>query len=189
MDKINYDLDLRSAEYVASTRLIKKGAVKLFIIILLLLLPIIMLAGLQSYRGYLEQKTAALAADISALKLKVEPLIAMTAETERLNEKLKLEEKLSGSKVSWSTAMREIRSALPHTLILDSITIDSGGSVEIKGTSQEIKSPALYRQNIANLPLTGYTSLESVSMNQHRSYNFVLKTVFISTGEVAENEN
>ncbi len=144
---------------------------------------------MESYRDYLERKTSSHALEISALTLEAEPVIAMKAETEHIKEKLELEENIKSFSFPWSPAIREIRAALPHTFILNSITIDSCGSVEIKGTSQEIQGPALYRQNISDFALTGHTSLESVVMNPQGSYSFVIKTVFISPCEVTQDEN
>ncbi len=189
MVKINYDLDLRSAEYISSTRLFKSGALKLALTLCLFLLPLVIFYGLEGYKAHLEQTTAALEAELSVLSLKAEPFIAMTAESEQVRAKLDLEIKLDNVPVSWSSSLHEIRAAAPQTLNLDSIVIDSGGRVEIKGASSEMQGPALYRQALNNLAFTGNTILKSVTLNPQGGYSFTVTTIFISQKEVSGDEN
>ncbi len=189
MVKINYDLDLRSAEYISSTRFFKSGALKLVLTLCLFLLPLALFYGLEGYKAHLEQNTSALEAELSVLSLRAEPFIAMTAESEQIRARLELENKLDNVWVSWSSTLHKIRTAAPQTLNLDSIVIDSGGRVEIKGASSEMQSPALYRQNLDNLAFTGNTELKSVAMNSQGGYSFTVTTIFISQKEVTGDEN
>ncbi len=186
---MNYDIDLRSAEYIASTRSFKTGAGRLIITLCLLVLPLAFYYGLAEYRAHLEKTTAALEADIAALSLRAQPLISMKTESEQLRQIALLETNLNKRKTPLPSFIREIRAAAPHNLQLNSIVIKPDHSIEITGIGVEMQKPALFRQKIADLSFCGHTELKSVSMNPHNGYSFTIHSVLISPGEDADNED
>ncbi len=186
---MNDDIDLRSAEYIASTRSFKTGAARFIITLCLLFLPLAIFYGLAEYKTHLEKSTTALEADIAALSLSAQPLVSMKTESEQLRQIALLETNLNNRKTPLPSFIQKIRTAAPHNLQLNSIVIKPDASIEISGTSVEMQKPALFRQKIANLSFSGHTELKSVSMNPQNGYSFTIHSILISPGEGAHNED
>ena len=186
---MNCDIDLRSAEYIASTRSSKTGAGRLILALFLLFLPFALFYALADYKAHLEETTSALENELAALTLSAEPLIALKAEIEQVRQIAELENNLKNRRIPLPSSIQKLRASASHTLKLNSIVIKPDKSIEITGTGLEMQGPALYRQSIANLSFTGHTELKSVSMNPQGGYSFILKTILITPEEADHHED
>ncbi len=171
---MKYDLDLRSPEYISSTRFLKRGAVKAAAVFGLLMLPLVLLFAFEQYAADLSGKNAALEAEVAVLTLRAEPLLSMADQTEHFRAGLDLSDRVTAPSKGWPSYLQAVRSAAPPDLVPEVILFTAGGNLEIRGGSKTMRGPAEYRDRIEALDFTGQTSLLSITKKDREAYSFII---------------
>ncbi len=175
---MNLNIDLRSAEYKASIRLIKTGTLKFACLAIIFLLPPLLLVGLEIYCENLRQNNATLEAEVISLTENAAPLVVISGNLEETRAVLELEKQLSAYNQPWSSYLREIRVLSPRSLSGVSIIINPGVNIEITGNSTDMQAPAYFRESIASLPFTDQTELKTLAMHNPGGYIFSITANF-----------
>ncbi len=175
---MNREMDLRSAEFIASRRFFKPGLFK----ILSAGLIIAALAGIHcggnAYVALLRSDLLQEEAVLRKLKDEAFPLLVRAEETALLKDKSSLKKEIASSAMPLSQYLQSIRKKAAGSRIkIESILVDHSGNLAVTGTSGDLDQIALYSRALLDLKFIVNTAVSSIDMDRDKGYRFKIEGV------------
>lgn len=179
---MNYEIDLRSREYLSREHFLKKRSLLTFLLILFLVSPFFFYYGLNYYHLLLVKQFTTLEEEVNTLRREAEPLLIIASDLEDIASRKQLIDEIKPAPKKWSAGLHLLHDTAPAQITITRIEIASGGTIKIDGASSNLHAPARYRQNLLNLPAFEQTELNIMTLKADQNYTFKI-TTRLSTGD------
>jgi Tfp pilus assembly protein PilN len=175
--KISFDIDLRSPESRARTKLLKPRAMKLLIWVMIMLMLALLCFTLQSYKAYLISRIGILESRLEVLAETAEPLKGLIAETEALEKRLELVDELGDFSPVKTDYLWDIIKSAPRESEIIYLSINTDGVVELKGSCLNLQDAARYCRSLSALPFINESELLSAALQEKGQCAFSIQAV------------
>lgn len=181
------EIDLRSPEFIASTRPLGAAFVKKLVVALLFILLAGFLYSAHSYNVYLQRQLEKETAAVLALREEVQPLLALTEQSGLLKARSGLEQELLLSTEPVPEHLLAARRlALAHGLAVELITTDRNGNLFLKGLSLDLQEIATFNSALEAWPHIASAEVTALSLNYDGDYRFEITAAGLKKGDQIE---
>ncbi len=175
MVEIRREIDLRSPEFIASTRPLGRAFVKSLLVVLFCCLLAAALYTANSYRFYLQEQLEAETAALEALTEEVRPVLELRGQSALLKARADLERELIKSRKPVHDYLLSVRRlAAAHNLELELVAADREGSISLKGRGRALEDIASFSLEFENMPQICSAGVTALNLGYEGDYHFEL---------------
>ncbi len=189
MVKIKGEIDLRSAEFIASRRLFKPVLLKFLAIVLLILIILGTYCGGSFYADNLRSDLLNEEAGLEYLRNEVSPLLMLIDDNALLEAKFSLKKDIRLLSKPLPQYLHSIREkAAASRIIITTTTIDKSGNLFIAGKCRVLEHISLFNKDLNELPFVLNAGVIFIDMVKENEYLFEITGIIDVEKRNADHE-
>lgn len=187
MVEIRREIDLRSPEFIASTRPLGRAFVKSLLGVLFFFLLAAALYTVHLYKCYLQDQLEAETASLEALREEVKPVLELIGQSALLKARADLERELLKSRKPVHGYLLSARHlAAAHNLELELVAADREDSISLKGRGHALEDIASFSLEFENMPHICTAGVTALNLGYEGDYHFELTATGLKKEELSE---